>query len=152
MTIPAVRAKPHAVNLSASASVALRRQVCMTLAVLAIVMKVLIPPGFMAGAPTNDLPFQIYLCTAQGGVAIQSGEALPHGNDPAKAPANAAHDSPCAFSGHALGAPPPSVADTPAAAFLAYLAPAPSLSPDLIPGRGLTGPPLPARGPPALLI
>ncbi len=152
MTIPAVRAKPHAVNLSASASVALRRQVCMTLAVLAIVMKVLIPPGFMAGAPTNDLPFQIYLCTAQGGVAVDSGESLSHPGDPDQAPAKSAHDSPCAFAGHALGAPPPSVAEAPLVAFVAHTPIVPAPAADLIPGRGLTGPPLPARGPPALLI
>jgi hypothetical protein len=123
----------------------------MTLAVLAVVMKILVPPGFMAGPPTNDLPFQIYLCTAQGGVAVQSGEALAHKSDPAPAPTKSAHDSPCAFAGHALGAAPPSVAEAPAVAYLAYIAPVPSVSAELIPGRGLTGPPLPARGPPALL-
>jgi len=128
------------------------RQVCLTLAMLAVALKILIPPGFMAGGPTNDLPFQIYLCTAQGGVAVPSGDALAHPDETDKAPAEAAHDSPCAFTGHALGAPPPSVADAPATAFVAYRPLIPSIAPDLIPGRGLTGPPLPARGPPALLI
>lgn len=120
---------------------------------LAIALKILIPPGFMAGAPTNDLPFQIYLCTAQGGVAVAAGKALTADRgDPEQTPAKSAHDSPCAFAGHALGAAPPSVTEAPVVAFLAYIPPAPSIAADLIPGRGLTGPPLPARGPPALLI
>jgi hypothetical protein len=128
------------------------RRVCLTLAVLAVAMKILVPPGFMAGTQSNDLPFQIYLCTAQGGVTVQSGEALAHRGDPGQAPAKSAHDSPCAFAGHALGATPPSVAEAPAVAFIAYTPSVPAVATHLIPGRGLAGPPLPARGPPALLI
>jgi hypothetical protein len=127
------------------------RQVLLTLAILAVALKVLIPPGFMAAAPSNDLPFAIVLCTAQGALTIGPGESLPaHGKS--DQPAKSSHDSPCVFAGHGLGAPPPTPADLGPAEFVAYRAPVASTPPGLAPGRGLTGPPLPARGPPSLLI
>lgn len=137
---------------AAPPSATFRRQVFLTLAMLAIALKILIPPGFMAGTSTNDLPFKIYLCTAQGGVAVEAGKSLAADRGaPEPAPAGTSHDTPCAFAGHALSAPPPSIADAPEVAFLAYVPPAPSIAADLTPGRGLAGPPLPARGPPTLL-
>lgn len=130
----------------------LLRHVFLTLAVLAVALKVMIPAGFMAGPSTNDLPFALVLCTSQGAMVVSSGDALPGHSDHDKAPADAAHDSPCAFAGHGIAAAPPVLADAGAVAFIAYdFKPAPA-APDLAPGRGLTGPPLPARGPPTRLI
>lgn len=128
------------------------RHVYLTLATLAIALKILIPPGFMAGPPTNNLPFALVLCTGQGAMVVAPGDALPSHGDQDKAPASNPHDSPCVFAGHGLGAPPPSLIDAVVVEFVAYEYRPQAAVADLAPGRGLTGPPLPARGPPALLI
>ena len=118
---------------------------------LAVALKVMIPPGFMAAGRPNDLPFALVLCTAQGEMTIQPGESLPgHGDQ--DQPAKTAHDSPCVFAGHGVAAPPPVLADLGRPELVAYRAPAPTTPLGLAPGRGLSGPPLPARGPPSLLI
>lgn len=131
----------------------LLRHVHLTLAALAVALKVMIPPGFMAGTLANDLPFPIVLCTAQGAVTVETGDALPGGHGRSdQAPAKGAHHSPCAFAGHGLGAPPPTGHKVGLAQFVAYQPLVPSAPPSLAPGWGLAGPPLPARGPPSLLI
>lgn len=128
------------------------RHVCLTLATLAVALKILIPPGFMARAVTNDLPFALVLCTSQGAVTVASGEAIPAPGEHDKAPAQGPHESPCIFTGHGLGSAPPETVQAPAVASAAHPyrpLPAPV---GLTPGRGLSGPPLPARGPPAKLL
>jgi len=128
------------------------RHVFMTLATFAVALKILIPPGFMAGAPTNDLPFPLVLCTGEGATVVLPGDLLPGHEGQDRAPADSGHDSPCVFAGHGLAAEPPSLLDVGAVDFIPYgYRPQASVT-DLAPGRGLTGPPLPARGPPALLI
>ncbi len=128
------------------------RHVFLTLAVLALTLKILVPPGFMLAEPTNDLPFALVLCTSEGAVVVDSGKALPHQGGSDQAPDQVAHDSPCAFAGHGLAAAPPVLLDGGAPQFFAYETRATQPAPDLVPGRGLAGPPLPARGPPTLLI
>ena len=129
-------------------SIPLPRPVFLTLACLAVALRILIPPGFMAAAPTNDLPFPIVLCSTQGAITVAAGQPIPsHGdNEP-----GSAHDSPCVFAG-AAATPPPASVDTPEPALLAAQAPASGLVLGLAPGRGLAAPPPPARGPPAPLI
>jgi hypothetical protein len=110
-----------------------------------------VPAGFMTATSAAGLPFALVICTAQGAVTLQPGEApgvKDHG-----APADKAnHDSPCAFAGHGLEAPPPNLTDSVRVTFVAYRAPEPQPLIGLAPGRGLAAPPLPARGPPTLLI
>jgi hypothetical protein len=128
------------------------RCVCLTLAVLAVALRVLIPAGFMAAAPTNDLPFPIVLCTGQGAMVFAPGDVLP-GYEDRGPDESTTHDSPCAFAGHGVGAPAPNLIDTTRIEFVAYAAttlPVPAVA--IAPGRGLAAPPLPARGPPSLLI
>lgn len=126
------------------------RHACLALAAIAIAMKVLIPQGFMLSGAGQSQPFQLVLCTGHGAVVLEDGKALGSGDH--QVPAQPAHDQACGFAGHGLGAPPPSALETGIASFAAYR-PAPlALAPDIAPGRGLTGPPLPARGPPVLLI
>jgi len=137
---------------SARQSSGVWRHVCLTLAALAIALKVLVPPGFMAAPPSNDLPFALVLCTSQGSTIIQSGEALGGHGHSDQAPDEGGHQNPCVFAGHGLGAPPPSLVDAGAVTFVAYLYRPQAAVAHLAPGHGLTGPPLPARGPPALLI
>ena len=128
------------------------RGVCLTLAALAIALKVLIPAGFMTAAPINDLPFALVLCTGQGAMVIAPGDALPGEKDPGMAD-NETHNTPCVFAGQALGAPAPNLLDATRVEFVTYTRTSPPVSPvALAPGRGLAAPPLPARGPPSLLI
>ena len=123
----------------------------MALAFLAVALKVAVPAGYMVAAPTNDSPFAIVLCTEQGRVTVQPGEALTaHGEHDNKA--GQAGDGPCLFAGHAAVAPPPSPALFAPVQFVAYTASLPAIGPSVSPGRGLSGPPLPARGPPSDLI
>lgn len=120
------------------------RRVCLTLAVLAIALKVAVPAGYMVEARTDAAP-AIVLCTAQGAVTIKA--PLDHHGAP-EAPAKSAHDAPCAFTGHGaafVAAEPLTVAPVEHAA---YAPPAPVPAVGAVPGRGLSAPPLPARGPP----
>lgn len=130
-------------------SVPLPRPVLMTLACLAIALRILIPPGFMAAPPTNDLPFPIVLCTAQGAITVGAGQTIPgHGGD---AP-GAADNGHCLFAGAAVTAPPPQPVVFEQPAPLHGQAPLARSAVSLAPGRGLAAPPPPARGPPDLLI
>jgi hypothetical protein len=129
-----------------------RRHVLLTLAMLAVAIKVLIPPGFMTTQRTNDLPFALVMCTGQGAMVIQPGDQLPSKTDHGPAPSGKSHDSPCVFAGNALGAPPPALFDAAQVEFIAYAIQTSSPASYIVPGRGLAGPPLPARGPPSLLI
>jgi hypothetical protein len=126
------------------------RHVFLTLAMLALVLKVAVPAGFMTAAPAaNALPFALVICTGQGPMTLAPGEALAgHQKSPA---GKTTHDSPCAFAGHGVGAAAPNLIDAVAVEFVAYRAAQNSPLVDLAPGRGLAAPPLPARGPPILL-
>lgn len=120
------------------------RRVCMTLAVLALVIKVAVPAGYMVETRADGAP-AIVLCTAQGAVTIKAAEA--HHGAP-EAPGQSAHDAPCAFTGHgaAFVAAERLVVGVVEHAAYAPLVPAPTV--EAVPGRGLSAPPLPARGPP----
>lgn len=131
---------------AARQSTGLMRHVWLTMATLAIALKIIIPPGFMAGPPTGDLPFALVLCTAQG--AMIATDADDHDTD--KAPASA--DAPCLFAGLAAAPPPPILTDAGAIEFVAYDFRPQAVAPGLAPGRGRPAPPLPARGPPTQLI
>jgi hypothetical protein len=127
------------------------RQVCLTLAALAVFVKVLVPPGFMvAPAQTNELPFPLVLCTGQGPMTIDPGGTLP-GRVPTKhAPGEKTpHEAPCTFAAHSVAAPGPNLLDPAPVEFMGFERLAPQRPRfDVSPGRGLAAPPLPARGPP----
>ena len=130
------------------------RHVVLTLALLALSVKVLVPQGFMvAPQPSADAPFALVICTGHGTLVVDpAGAAKPgseHRDPSGKSPT---HDAPCAFSGHGAAAPPPSLAPVATVEFVSHVfAPAQRVA-DLAPGRGLAAPPLPARGPPSRLI
>ena len=116
----------------------------MTLAVLALVLKVAVPAGFMVEARAEAGP-AIVLCTAEGAVTIKASAA---GHRSPEAPARSTHDVPCAFAGHGaafIAAEPLTVARVEHAAYAPFV---PARADDAVPGRGLSAPPLPARGPP----
>jgi hypothetical protein len=129
------------------------RSIFMVLAALALAIKVMIPAGFMTAPPSaDDLPFALVLCTAQGAVTVQPDDLATPAHDDQGSKSDTAHDSPCAFAGHGGGAPPPNLLDVRSVEFVAYRAPAAAQVVHLAPGRGLSAPPLPARGPPTRLI
>jgi hypothetical protein len=119
------------------------------LALVALVLKLAVPPGFMLAGSGDALV--LTLCSQQGlaAVALDPAGQQPSGKHGGKAPdGSATPDGPCAFAGHAAGWLAPSAAAPLAVRYVAY---APRVAPvlvDLAPGRGLAAPPLPARGPP----
>jgi hypothetical protein len=123
----------------------------LALAILALALKVMVPAGFMTQAePKNGLPFALVLCTGQGPLVVQPGDLLDHHD---KAPAEKpAHDTPCPFAGQGAAVTPPSTLAVAKVEFVAYRPMAVARAVDPAPGRGLAAPPLPARGPPSLLI
>lgn len=122
----------------------LQRGVFLTLAALAVAMKVLLPPGFMVGKADGGFP--LVICTSKGVEIVHQDGA------PADSGSQSGHDAPCAFAGHGAGAAPPSLAAPEAVAYAAYAAPPIRPLVGLAPGRGLAAPPLPARGPPHIAI
>lgn len=136
---------------SAHQGSAFARRLCLTLAALAIFLKVAVPAGFMPQARSAErLPFALVLCTGQGVVTVDAGHPGGPDQDHGKKPA---HDAPCLFAGHGVQAPAPDLFDPVPVEFVAFTAAAPKAPPyDLAPGRGLAAPPLPARGPPQKLI
>lgn len=123
--------------------------VFLTLAVLGLALKVLIPAGFMPG-PLRGAGVPLVLCTGHGAVAIDAADIAGK-----KSPADkhAPNAPPCAFAGHGAAATTPDltpvgVAVRPPEPVLA----APLPMDGLTPGRGLAAPPPPPRGPPSLLI
>lgn len=112
--------------------------VLFTLALLAIVMRVAVPPGFMAD-PTGRAG--LVICTGHGPLTDHKG------SDPAKT----TPDIPCAFAGHAAVDAPDVIIPRISVAWVA-VSPPQLRKPDLAPGRGLAAPPPPAVGPPVSLI
>jgi hypothetical protein len=130
-----------------------RRPVFLALAALALAVKVLVPPGFMA-APAESAAngFPLVLCTGHGALVLDAADASS--TDRRKAPdQKPSHDGPCTFAGHSVAAPAPALAASGVVEFADYARAAPSATPsDLAPGRGLAAPPLPARGPPDTIV
>lgn len=116
----------------------------LALAALAVALKVLIPAGFMT--PAQGAPLSLVLCTAQGAKLI----APPVTEGDHGSGGQLDHDSPCAFAGHGTGAAPPSPLASGAVEFVVFRPAQVAALVDLAPGRGLSAPPLPARGPPGL--
>ena len=121
------------------------RSVCLTLAVLALARKVLVPQGFMVAV--RGAPFPLVICTGHGPLTV----TLDQHGDP-KAPAHKTSDAPCAFAGNLTPTAPSDVA------VLAepYAMVADRLhgdhGVDLAPGRGLAAPPPPSHAPPVLSV
>jgi hypothetical protein len=120
------------------------RHVWLTLATLAIAMKILVPPGFMVGAPTG---FSLVLCTGEAPIAAAPGMAMPQPGDREHAPGKSVHHAPCVFGGHGLGVPPPSAIEAGVAEFVGFASPR-AFDADRAPGRGLAAPPPFSTGPP----
>lgn len=114
------------------------------LALLALVLQLMFPAGFMADAPSGGHGIPIVICTAQGQVTVDwDGLSGSH-----KKQAPAKPMAPCAFAGHATASAPPVPQAIPVAA--AFHAEREAGRPYAVfPGRGLAAPPPPAIGPPS---
>lgn len=109
------------------------------LAVLALFLQVLVPPGYMVSADQGQP--SLVICTGHGPLAVSKQD---HPGKPAKP----TPDAPCAFAAHGSASAPPPIAP---AVPVAFDQPVPSIVVrfDLSPGRGLAAPPPPSHGPPA---
>lgn len=114
------------------------RGVVLTLAVMALVMRVAIPQGFMLASPETGAGPQLVICTGHG----------PLKSDPTAPAGKTRPDSPCAFAGHGVGAAPQAAPAIQQLAPVAIREPRLTLPRDAVPGRGLAAPPPPALGPP----
>ncbi len=113
------------------------------LALLALAMNLISPPGFMtASGPAGPT---IVICTGHGPAT-----APRQGGEPGHHPGHRSdRGGACAFAGHGLAGAPPTAGAASTAGFTAA-PPAAAAIADLAPGRGLAAPPPPPRGPPIL--
>ena len=116
-------------------------------AVIALVLNVLVPPGFMAdshGAPG------LVLCTGHGPVVIASdldGLIKDAGSHDSKSKG----DGPCAFTGHGA-APPLAAAPVLASLTVSWSSVPEPVSTASVAVPSLAAPPPPSHGPPTVLI
>lgn len=122
------------------------RGLALSLAVMAMALKVMIPAGFMAG-PSGPGAAPLVLCTAQGMTVVDPSDLVSHdAKDPA--PGKSKSDAPCAFAGHGVSGLLVDPLASASVETVAYLTMLPLTTPEVTPGRGLAAPPPPARGPP----
>lgn len=121
--------------------------IAISLALIALMLRVLVPPGFMIPNQADQRGFAIVLCTAQGAQTIELDQDAPSKDAPAPT-RNDKH--PCAFSAPAQALTPPQVAAIVAVVWAS--APRPAIATmAAAPGRGLAAPPPPQTGPPLLI-
>jgi hypothetical protein len=113
------------------------RGVMVTLAALALAVRVLIPQGYMAPSQPGAA-FALVICTDHGLITL---------DDKPVPPGKSRTDSPCAFSGNLAAAAPP-LATLARFEVWSSAPPRVEIRRDLAPGRGLAAPPPPAIGPP----
>ncbi len=114
------------------------------LAIAALFLQVLVPPGFMVGQTAGGPA--IVVCTGHGPLQIRS-------QSPGKpaTPSKSADSATCVFAGHGGVAPAP-VLSIPMSTRFAIVAEPAVAAPDLLPGRGLAAPPPPSQAPPGLPV
>lgn len=120
------------------------------LALLAMLVRVAAPPGYMLSASADHL-ITVVLCSGQGEATslldLQTGKLVDRQNAPKDdAPADAGKDAPCVFAAIASLAAPVAAPVLAAPPKIAEAAPTPSYA--AVPGRGLAAPPPWATGPP----
>jgi hypothetical protein len=132
----------------------LARDVFVTLAALALALRVLIPAGFMvAPMGTSSGLSPIVLCSGQGPITkliTADGRVVDRPTHDPHDDGKSHHGAPCAFAGITAG-PLPSAVQTPVAYAAGHQDAHQPLPPGLRPGLGLCAPPPPATGPPSRL-
>jgi hypothetical protein len=121
------------------------RGVCLTLVALALMLKVLVPPGFMFA--DQGAPLSLVICTGHGPMKVADPTHPAH-----HGPASNKSDAPCSGAGNVSPTAPPAIT----AVLEPYAVVAPVVSGtngvDLVPGRGLAAPPPPSQASPLALI
>jgi hypothetical protein len=121
------------------------RSVCLTLTILALVLKVLVPQGFMLSERGPGFP--LVICTGHGPLTlIDDGHGVP------KNPAQKKSDAPCTGAGNVTPVTPSALSTASEPVVLVADRLHSDLAFDLIPGRGLAAPPPQSHGPPAISI
>ena len=113
------------------------------LAMMALVLRVMIPQGFMVADAGTGSGVPIVMCSGFGAYVMD----LP--GDP-KAPPVKKHDAPCAFAGQITPLTPTVTILAPAPRPVVHIAHDVAMT-DQAPGRGLAAPPPYAIGPPRLI-
>lgn len=130
------------------------RDVFLTLAALALALRVLIPAGFMVAPGSQSAGLSpIVLCSGQGPITklvTADGRIVDQPLHEPRDDGKTRHGAPCAFAGVATG-PLPSSVQTPVTYTAGRQEAARPLPPGLRPGLGLCAPPPPATGPPLRL-
>ena len=119
----------------------------LVLALIAVAMKILVPPGFMLGPTdvTGRAGYPLVNCTGHGPATAPIDVG---GKAPGQKPRT---DAPCSFAGQAQAASPPTLSQI-AAPWVRVKTPLVFAQFDLVPGRGLAAPPPPSQGPPVSLL
>jgi hypothetical protein len=117
----------------------------MTLTMLALALKVLVPQGFMLSERGAGIP--LVICTGHGPLVLSD-----DGHGGSKDPARKKSDAPCMGAGNVTPVAPSTLA-----AVSVSIVPVADRLPgdmalDLIPGRGLAAPPPQSHAPPAVSI
>jgi hypothetical protein len=111
------------------------------LALLALVLNIVVPAGFMVDRGAAGAA--IVICTGHGPQILN-----PHADAPGHRPGHPApHHDACPFAGHGVAAGPGFVATVTRQALPSSIALTTAVA-DMVPGRGLAAPPPPPRGPP----
>jgi hypothetical protein len=117
----------------------------MTLTILAIALKVLVPQGFMISERGPGFP--LVICTGHGALSLAD-----HGHGVPKDPAHKKSDAPCTGAGNVTPVTPSALCVVFRSAVLVADQLHGDKALDLIPGRGLAAPPPQSRAPPTVSI
>jgi hypothetical protein len=129
----------------------------LVLTMLAVLIRVLVPVGFMVATPVNAKAgtIAIVLCTAQGQVTAfmdADGQIVAADNQsPGHDNENQSSGGDCVFAGGTYSPLTPSIGDLSLAFAVAHDALQSARVSDLVPGRGLAAPPPPATASPILI-
>ena len=117
------------------------RSVCMTLTVLALALKVLVPQGFMISDQGSGFP--LVICTGHGALSLAD-----DGHGGSKAPDQKKSEAPCTGAGTVTPVMASAVTGDAGPAQYAFAAVVDGALVDLLPGRGLAAPPPQSHAPP----
>ena len=120
------------------------RGVAALMALLALLVAIAIPPGFMPGASAGS---PLVICTGHGPLTLAGADGR---HAPAKPARSDKHNQTCPFAGHDVAAPTFALGVVTAAAIDRRRPVDPAVT-DLATGPGLAAPPPPSHAPRALL-
>ena len=110
------------------------------LALTALLINILVPPGFMTAASGQGPA--LVICSGHGPVSVAPDDLAGTHKSPKSKP-----DAPCTFAGHGVATAPALAIAAAVQVFSSVPDVAPVLA-DLTPGRGLAAPPPPSQAPP----